>query len=1113
MLSLYKIFTVARYETKTLLRSWFFRIFSLLAIIILIFMNIGIHTSVGRTPWMMNGLNSSLPYMNILLMNVVQAIIGVFLASDFLKRDKKLDTTEVIYMRSMTNGDYVLGKTIGILGVFIALNIIILLISATFHIFFSNATFTILPYLLYPLFISIPTLVFIFGLSFLFMVLIRNQAVTFILLLGYIAVTLFFLSTKAHYVFDYMAFNVPLMYSDFIGFGNLGDILIHRGMYFLFGLGFIFATILFIKRLPQSSSMTRFSGVFSAVCILAAVLMIFIYMSGFSSGNQLRADMRELDLQYSKAPQVTPLSMNIQLNHNGKTIETTAKVTVKNETGSPVNTYIFSLNPALVVTRILSNQTELKFERKLHIIELTPSKPLAANSTDSLTINYNGNINEQACYLDVEEENREQLYRLWLYNIAKRFAIIQPGYVLLTPEAMWYPVAGLPYGSVYPALVKKNFVSFELKVKTKPGLTVISQGIKNELGSGNYQFLPENPLPQISLVIGNYEERSVRVDSVDYRIFNLKKHDYYSEYFTDINDTLAALIRDQRQDYEGRLGLNYPFVRFSLIEVPVQFYHYPRLWSTTLENNQPEMVMVQEKGVLMNGADFSNRFRWQKRRTERSNQSISPQESQSNVFVDFIRSSLTNSSRRGRFFPDEMMSIQPDYHIFPNFYTFVNHFKSKELPIFNVCLESFLNERMQTSESGFRRFFTGLTEDEKANIALMEQNLPEILADPDKKEIVNDVLKLKGKYLFQLIQSKIDEKEFDQFISTFLQSSHFKDLEVEQFVTELLKQTKFNLKPYFLDWYQSRQLPGFLVTDIQAYKILDGDRTRFQVRFKAQNTEDVEGLIAVSFRMGGGRGRFFGGGSNVEEPNEQFVSLAAKEIKEIGIVLDDEPRLLTVNTLVSKNLPTIISNRFDDLEMNEKAAAFDGERKLTESIKLVNPGEIVVDNEDPGFEILSLQEKNFLKKLFQGNKKEEEKYIGFNFWRPPNQWKATTYSDFYGDYIHSAYYIKSGKGNKKVSWNAEIKESGNYDIFYHTTAIEMPWMRDRDRGRKFVEQFHFLVYHDDGHDDVALNVENAENEWTFLGTYYLSQGAVKVEMSDKSKGRLVFADAVKWVKQ
>ena len=78
----------------------------------------------------MKALPANIPYVNLLLLNVVQAIIAIFLASDFLKRDKKLDTTDVIYVRPMTNGEYVMGKTIGNLGVFLVLNLIIFVITS-----------------------------------------------------------------------------------------------------------------------------------------------------------------------------------------------------------------------------------------------------------------------------------------------------------------------------------------------------------------------------------------------------------------------------------------------------------------------------------------------------------------------------------------------------------------------------------------------------------------------------------------------------------------------------------------------------------------------------------------------------------------------------------------------------------------------------------------------------------------------------------------------------------------------------------------------------------------------------------------------------------------------
>ncbi|MDZ7376979.1 MAG: xanthan lyase, partial [candidate division KSB1 bacterium] len=335
MLSLYKIWTVAKYEMKTLLRSWFFRIFALIAIAVLTFTNVPFFALKGNTPWVFRGISASIPYYNILILNVIQAIIAVFLASDFLKRDKKLDTTEVVYMRSMNNSDYVLGKLLGILLVFLGLNLVVLMIAAVFNIFFSDVPLVFLPYLLYPIFISIPTLIFIFGLSFLSMVTIRNQAVTFILLLGYIAVTIFFLGNKFHYLFDYITFNVPLMYSDFVGFGNLALLLLHRGMYLLLGLSFVFATILLIKRLPQSVFMTRLSWILMISFLGGAIALGANYISHFTEGKKLRATITELNKTAITMPKVTLQDCRLHVQHRGRTIQVTAQLKVINKNRDP----------------------------------------------------------------------------------------------------------------------------------------------------------------------------------------------------------------------------------------------------------------------------------------------------------------------------------------------------------------------------------------------------------------------------------------------------------------------------------------------------------------------------------------------------------------------------------------------------------------------------------------------------------------------------------------------------------------------------------------------------------------------------------------------------------
>jgi len=211
VISLKNINSVSVYERKILMRSWFFRILSILSFVLLFLMNIIMFTSPRSASWANRAVAANLPYINVILINVVQAIITIFLASDFLKRDKKLDTTETIYTRPITNGEYVTGKALGIFSIYLGMVFIVLFITFIFNSVNDDTPVVWQAYLLYPLLISIPTIVFILGLSFMAMILIKNQPLTFIILLGYIGLSLFFLKDKLFGLWDYMAFNLPLI--------------------------------------------------------------------------------------------------------------------------------------------------------------------------------------------------------------------------------------------------------------------------------------------------------------------------------------------------------------------------------------------------------------------------------------------------------------------------------------------------------------------------------------------------------------------------------------------------------------------------------------------------------------------------------------------------------------------------------------------------------------------------------------------------------------------------------------------------------------------------------------------------------------------------------------
>ena len=138
-------------------------------------------SEVGDRTWIYRAVPSNMPLVAIYLLNIGQAVIAVFLSSEFIKRDRKQDTTEVFYVRSMSNASYVLGKAWSILSIFLLVNIAALLLSLIFNALAKDTFIDWEAFLYYPVLISIPTLVFIIGLSSLMMSIIRNQDFDFCL--------------------------------------------------------------------------------------------------------------------------------------------------------------------------------------------------------------------------------------------------------------------------------------------------------------------------------------------------------------------------------------------------------------------------------------------------------------------------------------------------------------------------------------------------------------------------------------------------------------------------------------------------------------------------------------------------------------------------------------------------------------------------------------------------------------------------------------------------------------------------------------------------------------------------------------------------------------------
>ena len=1084
-------FTIAKYERKILLRSWFFRIFTVLTLFMIFVFNMAEVSDVGDRTWVYRAVPSNMPYVAIYFLNIGQAIIAVFLAAEFIKRDSKQDTTEVFYVRSMSNASYVLGKAWSLLSIFLLVNIIALLLSLLFNALAKDTSIDWEAFLYYPLLISIPTLVFIIGLSSLMMSIIRNQALTFVVMVGYILSSLIYLKSSFNYLFDYMAFHLPMFHSQITGFGDWETIWTLRAMYTCFGMGFIFISILILKRLPQSRIQNLLSVLLAIGFIGGGIYLGDKHLKRYNQSVELPKQMIALNNEYLSHAQLDIDDHEIFITQKTDGISVESKI--KGISKKDSKEFVFNLNPGLNVNAIEVDGQPIEFERKLQLLFIKFDTVIPKDTKINLLVNYSGNINENALFIDIDSKLKFKRPDDYVFDIGRRYAFIHPNYLLLTPEAQWYLQAGVGYSTVSASWFRKDFINYKLIVKTLPGLLPISTGQRNETTEDTYSFEPDHAIPQLSLAIGNYQKKSMQVDSLEFSIYHIEGHDYFNNALLDIRDTIPSVILERLQDYERKVDLKYPFKEFSIVEVPGQFKSYDRTWTSVHQTNQVGLVYFPEKGLFSRRNDFNSSIKRQKRWGRNKNKT--PEELQLMVFNQFLEKFFqfkdvgTNSNFQGVVVEE---SINP-YYQFVQFYEMCNNLDSESWPVLNRIFESYLRGSQEQGSKWVRRN-SGSTQNELANMVLQEKTFAEILNLKENQELIDNVIELKGETLFSMMQAKANTDQFRVFIGDLLTETRYQNLQFEEFNERLQKEFGIDLTDHMQKWFNEIQLSRYRIVTPIAEKVLAGNKEMIRVRFKVTNDGSTEGVIKVSLTP--------------SENKEKLLYLEPGQTKEAFYLTVKEPTGIRFNTLSSGNLPNQIEYNFEQISKSSIKNAKEEEAIIDEPIVLVNKGEIIVDNENPDFDFTHFEEVSRLRKWLKPKEEEDFKYKGTRVWRAPLNWTATTNDEFFGEFIRSAFYIKSGDGTKEVNWKVPIDEPGRYEVYYHVYKDDSFRWNKNQKG-----SYQFTIKHQNGTDRPTIELSNnSQVGWVALGDYSFPADTATISLSNETKLRAIFADAIKLVK-
>lgn len=1097
--------SVAKYESKLLIRSWFFKVFTVLAVLILSFTSYQVAASKESYGfWIARAIPSNIPYFILLLLNTGQAVIAIFLASDFLKRDKKLDTSEVFYVRPLSNAEYVIGKIWGNLRVFLILNLLVMCIAVVFNLVGGEVDW--MAYLLYFLLISIPTLVFIIGLSIFLMLVVKNQALTFVLLLGYIGLTVFYIGDKFYYLFDYMAYSLPLVKSTIVGFANWETILNHRAIYLLAGLSFIFFTICLFRRLPNSSR-SNYPWLILALCsLLMSVACGYKHVHSILNEGDLRAMYVQINNKYVASPKMAVEQYDISVIQNPDNFS--AEVTMRGVALDSSSVFTFYLNPGLTVRSAQTGDKPLDMKRESQILQLDFGTCLAKGDTVSLTLKFDGRIDNSFCYLDIAPEELQATHKKMLFNIDKQYSFQTKDYLLFTPETCWYPRSGTGYSDKSPDWQQTYFSKFNLKVKPLPGLIPLSQGEGKSDKNGVYSFTGDYPSSSITLVIGNYQQKSVVSDSTLFSVWHLKEHDYFKAVFDSIQDTIPGLIHEIRGNMHRTYKLEYPFKRFSVVEVPIQFASYPRSWSQAQETVQPEMVLICEKGAMSDDMNFDQRIKDNIKWMRIDGREITLKESQRQTFLNFLWTFLRTegdynftSGSRGK----ENLKVEKNpYFIFPQIYNFRYNIFSSEWSVANRVIELYLQQK--SSEDGeWGREINGISNNEKANLLLEKHTFKELLADAKLSDVQDNIVELTANRIFARSEINMGVETFRDSLYAILKRNTFKNIRFENMLDTLGKISGADIKSCLNDWKRPTPLPFYSIGKPELTKVINpGGKEFFVLKVLISNNSDYDGIIHLKIRKDGWWDEV------LPDPRaSRKIEMPAHMNKQYVSVWEEAPVEVIVNTMISGNLPCIINLPIRDIKEEKNKVVEQDKEYLLPEASLDVPGEIIVDNEDSAlFSLSTPPVVGLLQKWMDKVEETPFKYSGSPWWRPPFQWTSTTNSRYYGKYIRSAYVIKSGDGSQNATWKIPIKEAGQYDVYYYVfKEDELRW-NDWMQGEN-----HLKVMYDNETEDAYIDLRKANEGWEQVGTYFFNPDTVRIVLTNECKLRRVTADAVKVVKR
>lgn len=1092
---------------------------------------------------------------------LVFSVLVVLLGCDCLSRDRSVEIEETIHSHALRNHQLILGRAISVFLVSLflfALSVTFLLVTQRI-LLASNLSLGVSSLqdgITYVFGDAAPLLLFWTAVVVFLNSTLKNRLIVACFGIGIVVAHYILVQiTSIHYM-GYLSGVGPLtpsMPSELLGAAaDYIPTLIHRTSIIFLAIGVVGLSVFFFKRRDQ---MKQTPIVCASLVVLAIGCSIVV---GLLAWNDTQQRERMAWIQAHRELDSVPIADleavwgDIRI-EPGSLMELDLNLSVSARKGEELNELVFSFNPGLSITNLsLESEERIDYTFEKGVLRIPLDETLVHGVQLEVALQATGRPAMRFAYLDEDFDVRQQASSESspVLALGQDASIFENSYVALMPSIRWLPIAGANFGGNDLESFYKDYFAVDLMVSipkdwtfAAPDRQFIESSDNKELAF--FRIAPSVPIPNFALIASDFASYTMQLEGIELELLLHKQHatslSYAAQYTSGIVDLVSPWLKKARE-----VGLDYPYRRFSMVEIPSTLRGYAGVWPHDSKLSSPGVLMFREwtlpaarfesfwkrYGVLsmqlenvptltmryfqlfLDSDSFGASFQEQLWRNFSTFQTQPT--GRGALALDLIVRLLTTSVVTGTSEP-LMWSHRPDFTALNvNSQRLTERLENRNMLLVsnynNDLLAYFVEQIYETQHAGW----------EALSLPLVELGTHR---DPHSDW---KLLNVKGLFIATMLSRALGMEDTGRFLSALRTKFVGGTYSIED-INDLAVELELPVLKCLEDWITDSGLPGFVVDEFEVIEATDDEGTpNFVTKFVIRNNELVPGVVTARLQQTWSQGQYW-----MLFPTAVSESMHVDANSSVRLVLESRtrPEYLQIQPFLSHNryawdvqLPEPISE--------ENTADRDSRSQPTDGSFQEFAYQVVVDDLDRDF-IVENESANpagfrFVNLFRSGSTNHHAMDQGLPRYDvladAPQIWSRTDFSGAHGRYRRTSVVAIKTEEENWARFEANLEAPGSWRLQYHLPVdprfgesqenmYTMYTISNIARAQPVGRQgtYKLRVVQEGNEEPISFDASLGTMGWNDIGTFNLSKGIVGVEVSSASDGSFVYADAVRWL--